>query len=199
MVGQNPHDDLWRRMLTGRAPEVHAERWILAKLPTEPRCDFCSAPFGGVGGGLLRRVFGRRPSSYNPRICNVCDEFFQSHPGGAEVELSLVFADVRGSTALAEGMSATEFSQVMDRFYTVATHAIADARGVIEKFVGDEVASLYVPGLTGADHAAHAIRAARATLRGTGHGGTEDPWLPVGAGVHTGVAYVGSVGSGGVT
>jgi adenylate cyclase len=128
----------------------------------------------------------------------VCDDYFRAHPGGAEIEVSVLFVDVRGSTSIAERMSPTEFSRVMDRFYTVATHAITETDGLIEKFVGDEVAALYVPGFAGVHHARKAVEAGRKILVDTGHDRPDGPWVPVGAGVHTGVAYVGSVGSGGV-
>jgi adenylate cyclase len=52
-----------------------------------------------------------------------------------------------------------------------------------------------VPGLAGADHARVAIDAAREILRVTGHGVGSKPWAPVGVGVHTGIAFVGAVGS----
>ena len=199
MTPSASNDELWRRILTERVPEVHAERWILSRLPSEPRCTWCNAPFDGFGGAVLKRVFRRAPSNYNPSVCNVCDDYFREHPGGAEIELSLLFVDVRGSSRLAEQMSPTEFSRVMDRFYTAATAVVARTSGLIEKFVGDEVAVLYVPGFAGRNHAAQAVRAAREVLAGTGHGSAEGPWLPVGAGVHTGLAFVGSVGSGGVS
>jgi adenylate cyclase len=53
--------------------------------------------------------------------------------------------------------------------------------------------------MSGLDHAAKAIDAARELLRETGHGSAVGPWIPVGAGVHTGIAFVGSVGDHGVT
>lgn len=194
----NEHDDLWRRIFTERVPEVHGERFLMGVIPSNPRCAWCKAPFGGVGGTVLRKVFQRYPSSFNPRLCNVCDHFFRTHPGGAEIGLTLLFADVRGSTRLAQQMSATEFSRLMDRFYSVATQTIVESDGLIEKFVGDELASLYVPGYAGPNHAQKAIRAAQALLMATGHTDPGGPWLPVGVGVHTGTAFVGSVGSAGV-
>ena len=55
--------------------------------------------------------------------------------------------------------------------------------------------ALFVPGFAGERHAERAIEAARALLEETGNRGDE-PWIPIGAGVHTGVAYVGRVGEG---
>jgi adenylate cyclase len=116
-------------------------------------------------------------------------------PGGAEVELSLLFADVRGSTGLAERMPAQEFSRLISRFYGAAGRVVDNWNGLIDKFVGDEVVALFVPGFAGEDHAARAVEAGRELLRETGNDGS-DPWVPVGAGVHTGVAFVGSIGEG---
>jgi adenylate cyclase len=56
------------------------------------------------------------------------------------------------------------------------------------------VVGLFLPVLAGQDHAAHAIDAAADLMRATGHGTPAGPWIPVGAGIHTGLAYVGTVG-----
>lgn len=119
--------------------------------------------------------------------------FCNEYPGGTELEISMLFVDVRGSTNLAERMSATEFSQLMNRFYTVATKALVKTDAFIDKFVGDEVIGLYFPLFTGPNHARAAVQAAQDLLRVTGHGDKKGPWLPIGVGVHTGIAFVGTV------
>ena len=119
--------------------------------------------------------------------------FCNEYPGGTELEISMLFVDVRGSTNLAERMSATEFSQLMNRFYTVATKALVKTDAFIDKFVGDEVIGLYFPLFTGPNHARAAVQAAEDLLRVTGHGDKKGPWLPIGVGVHTGIAFVGTV------
>jgi len=168
-------------------------RRLNRSIPSDPRCKLCDNPFGPPGN-LMRFVgFGR--SRLNRRICRGCIHALEKRPGGAEVELSLLFADVRGSTALAEQASAEEFSQLMARFYGAAATAVDRRNGIVDKFVGDQVVALFIPGFAGADHAADAIAAARELLAKTGHGNGE-PWIPVGAGVHTGVAFVGTVGEG---
>ncbi len=115
------------------------------------------------------------------------------YPGGAEVELSMLFVDARGSTILAEQMTAKDFSRLMDRFYKAATRVLIKTDAFIDKLVGDEVVALYLPLFAGANHAAAAIQAAWELLRVTGHQDSSAPWLPIGVGVHTGVAYVGVV------
>jgi len=146
-------------------------------------------------GSVILRPFGFGPSALNRRLCRACFKQIDKLPGGAEIELSLLFADVRGSTGLAERMPAREFSRLISRFYGAAGRVVDNWNGLIDKFVGDEVVALFIPGFAGEDHASRAVGVARELLRETGNDGS-DPWGPIGAGVHTGVAFVGSVGEG---
>jgi len=165
---------------------------MLKVLPTDPRCKLCNAPFRGVGR-LVAGLLGRQPSAKNPRFCGYCERIARTYRGGAEVELTLLFTDVRGSTTLAEQMTASEFSRLMNRFYDVATHVLINSDAWIDKLVGDEVIGLYLPFLP--DHAARAVEAARELMRATGQGSHDGPWIPVGVGLHTGTAFVGTVGA----
>jgi adenylate cyclase len=146
-------------------------------------------------GSVLLKPFGFGPSKLNRRLCRACFRHIEKHPGGAEIELSLLFADVRGSTGLAERMPAQEFSRLISRFYGAAAGAVDEWNGLVDKFVGDEVVALFIPGFAGEDHASRAIEAGLQLLRKTGNDGS-DPWAPIGVGVHTGVAFVGRVGEG---
>lgn len=132
-------------------------------------------------------------------MCTGCYTFLAQHHGGAEIEASFLFADVRGSTTLAEGMSSAEFHHLMDRFYATATKVVFDHDGGIDKFIGDEMVAMFFPLLSGERHAGHAVEAALALLRATGHEDAGGPWVPIGAGVHTGMAWVGAVGQGSQT
>jgi adenylate cyclase len=181
-------EELWRQMLTGEIPRLQSMRRIWGTLPSPPRCKLCNAPFRGPGG-VLMRVFAYGPSSLNRRLCRWCARAVHKHPGGAEVEISVLIADVRGSTALAERMAPEEFSKLMARFYGAAAEAIDDQDGIVDKFVGDGAVALFIPGFAGEDHAADAIAAARSLLERTHE-------IPVGAAVHTGVSFVGAIGEG---
>ena len=90
-------------------------------------------------------------------------------------------------------MSAAEFSRLMNRFYAVVTGVLIKTDGIVDKLVGDEVIGLYLPYLTGRDHARLALQAAQELLLATGHGNRAGAWLPVGVGVHSGTAFVGTV------
>jgi adenylate cyclase len=137
-------------------------------------------------------LMGRDQSRFNPRYCEPCERF--EHPGGAEVVLTMLFADVRGSTTLAEKMSALEFSRLINRFYTVATDVLVKTDAMVDRLIGDEVVGLFIPGLAGPEHARRAIQAAQSLLYLSGHDDPKGPWIPVGIGVHTGSAFVGVVG-----
>ena len=180
----------WRDVLLGIHPGLYRKRRLFKVIPSEPRCKFCNAPFHGIGGTLMSMI-GRRQYSKNPLFCEAC---LHEPVEGAEVEITMLFADMRGSTTLAEKMSATDFGNLMNRFYDTASHILVHSFAIIYKFVGDEVIGLYLPGTAGAEHAKRAILAAEALLLATGHDGNS-PWLPIGVGIHTGNAYVSLVGS----
>jgi adenylate cyclase len=189
-------EEFWRSYLTtGDFDKERRQRRFFRLLPGYPRCVNCYAPFHGVGSPVVRLLYGKRPSKLNPKLCNICEEFASDHQGGADIELSLLFMDVRGSTALAEQMTPMEFSQLINRFYTTASQILVSSDALIDKIIGDQVAGMYVPGFAGPDHAQQALRAAQRIMKKTGHDDTDGPWIPLGAGVHTGIAFVGSLGS----
>jgi adenylate cyclase len=184
-------EEEWYKMLTEGEPVPRHIYHLLGLLPSDPRCKLCAAPFKGLGGFLMH-LLGRDQSRYNPRFCEKCKVF--EHPGGAEVSLTMLFADVRGSTQLAEQMSAREFSRLINRFYATASHVLIQTDAMVDRLMGDEAIGLYIPGFAGPEHPKKAIEAARDLLRLTGHRDPNGPWLPVGVGVHTGQAFVGVVG-----
>jgi adenylate cyclase len=198
-------EDEWRAILDGTHPHLR-DPTPLRFIPSSPRCKLCKAPFRAPGGPILRR-FGFAPWPKNPHICGRCFSNLdlqsklcpradgETHIRGAEVEISMLFADVRGSSRIARTMSAIEFTRLMSRFYDVSRDVLFDRDAIVEKFVGDEVVGLFVPFLAGDEHARLAVDTARELLRATGHGSSDGPWVPVGAGVHTGNAFVGVVGS----
>ena len=174
-VDEDPVTIKWREMLLGTDPTLRKLRRFWERLPAAPRCKVCAAPFHGTGG-LLAKVFLRGESPDHPLICHACISPLGKHPGGAEIEISVLFADVRGSTALAERSSAADFRGELQRFYAVAGEAIDGNGGIIDKFLGDGVMALFIPMITGENHAARAIQAGRELLRGTA--GLMGPTVP---------------------
>jgi adenylate cyclase len=194
-------EKLWRAYLTGDHDDlgamVHMVKRFFALLPSSPRCRVCNAPFRGPGKPIAAVLgFGAGHGSLNPSLCVRCENIVKTHEVGIELEVTLMFADVRGSTTIAEELGPAAFHKVIDRFYRVATDALVASDALIEKLIGDEVAGIYAPGICGPNHGERALEAANALLEGTGHRDPDGPWVGVGAGIHTGTAYLGAVGSG---
>ncbi len=186
-------EELWKKLLMEGNVFMRRRRRLFALLPSNPRCVQCHRPFNGIGGAIFRLTTGLEKAQKNPRFCSGCYSFTGNFPGGAEVVLTMLFVDVRGSTTIAEQMNDTEFSRLMNRFYEVAINVLVRADAFIDKLVGDEVTALFIPGYAGEDHAAKAVGAGRELLKVTGHGKSKEPWVPVGVGIHTGRAWVGSI------
>jgi adenylate cyclase len=129
-------------------------------------------------------------------MCNSCFAYLSRHHGGAEIEGTLLFADIRGSTTLAESMSPGDYHVLLERFYSTALKVVFEYDGAVDKFVGDELVAMFFPLLTGERHVARAVDAAQALLRATGHEDPAGPWIPVGAGVNSGRIWFGAVGEG---
>lgn len=181
----------WDSVLTeGHAPLVKARR-LFRYLPSAPRCKLCNNPFGGPAGRMLA-VAGFSPSRKNPNLCSRCCDALPA--GGAEVDVAVLFADVRGSTALGEGGAATHFAALLNRFYDVATHTLLRHDAVIDKLIGDEVMAFFVRGISGPQYRAKAVLAGRQLLEAVGYGSGGGPWLELGVAINAGVAYVGNVG-----
>jgi adenylate cyclase len=180
-------EEMWERMLTGNVPRLHSMRRMWGALPSPPRCKLCNAPFRGPGS-VVMRVIGYGPSPLNRRLCNWCIRAISKKPGGADVEISLLFADVRGSTAIAERLPPEEYSRLIARFYGTAAEVIDEWDGIVDKFVGDEAVALFIPSFSENDPAANAMAAARELL--------EQADVPLGVGVHAGKCFVGTVGEG---
>ncbi len=171
-------------------------RRVFGILPSDPRCATCLAPFEGPGGTLVRVVFNKRRAVMNPLMCNTCEEQIRKMRYGLELEMSMLFADIRGSTPLAESMKPTDFKDLIEHFYSKTTHVLMHSFAMIDKLAGDAVSGYYLPGIAGKDYARKAIEAGEKMLQVTGHADPEGPWAPVGVGIHTGLAYFGAVGEG---
>lgn len=191
-------DEMWAKNLTEGNIRSRHYRHYFGRLPSNPRCVNCHRPFAGIGGTLLRLIQGVQKSDKNPRYCVDCHWVTSNFPGGAEIELTMLFVDVRGSTTMAENMNPLEFSSLMNRFYESTINVLVQADAFIDKLVGDEVTALFIPGFAGEQHARRAVAAGLGLLRVTGHGTEKGAWVPVGVGIHTGTAWVGSItGAGG--
>jgi adenylate cyclase len=206
MVDKKLYNETWYFYLTGHwhtpFPDelkswrsfINSQRKFYSFLPSDPHCHECGIPMAGFGGNALR-FMGSAPSSFSPKLCSACERTARQYEVGAELELAMIFADVRDSTPLAESKGPYEFKEIINRFYKETSRVLIAHNAMVNRLMGDQVIALFVPRFAGTNHARVALHAAQELLKVTGHGEANGPWVPVGAGVHIGLAYVGAVGS----
>ncbi len=184
-------DTVWADWFAGSAFAVDKRlRRINRLLPHDPRCKFCNVPFEGAGALFARTLLGKERSPLNPRFCNMCDEASRRFPGGAEVQMTMLFADIRGSTALSEKMRPAEYGRLIQRFYAASTKLIIASDGLVEKLAGDEVVAFWGAGFAGQDYVKKTIHVAQHLSRVLA-----DQGIPAGIGIHFGIAYFGAMGT----
>jgi adenylate cyclase len=186
---------MWRELFSGEHPELKRGRKMFRLMsPTaSDRCRLCYAGFNGFSAPVMRAL-GRAQWLRNPHFCEKCESVLAKERGGAEIEIAMLFADVRSSTQLAASMRPTEFAALMQRFFRAAIKIFSWSDAIVDKMVGDEVIGIYAPCLTGPDYRRRAVTAGLDLLRATGHADPGGPWLPIGVGVHSGETFLGSIG-----
>jgi len=181
------NEELWLQVFAVGAADLLDQRSFHSRLPSPPRCRLCKAPFRGIGGFFLSWK-GKRPAKRNPHFCNACDAFLENNPGGAEVPMALLYADIRQSTEFARAHTPVEVSRRINRFLNVATDAITQSDGFLLAFYGDCVFANWPPGFSGPDYVAKAVASSRALAEAS-----REAEIPVGIGVHSAEAYMCSV------
>ena len=188
-------DKRWHQLLTQGHRPLRIAHILFRHLPSPPRCKVCYNPFGGLGGKVVG-LFGFARSRKNPNLCTRCCDTLPS--GGSEIDIAVLFADVRGSTSMAERLEPSAYAALMNDFYRTATEVLVRHDAIIDKLIGDEVMALFIPGICGAGYRRRGAEAAIALLEAVAHRRPAEP-IPIGAAVSSGLAYVGNVGSAGVT
>lgn len=118
----------------------------------------------------------------------------QAALGGAVLEVTAVFADLRGFTTFSETSTPQQIVAMLNRYFEVATAEILAEGGTIVQFVGDALMALFNAPVRQADHA---VRAARAALRMQARiaAVAEPGWPRFRVGINSGDALVGNIGS----
>ena len=69
-------ENTWRNLLTqGESDEEKRRRRIFRMFPSKTKCKWCDLPFDHPASSLIHLIFKKKPSAFNPRFCNVCDDF----------------------------------------------------------------------------------------------------------------------------
>jgi adenylate cyclase len=195
--GVTPMNARWVAILRGESPLAlpqRAGRRVFALVPSSARCKFCNAPFRGRYAGAFKTV-GYTPSRKNPHICARCIE--RAPEGGAIVPVSVLFADVRGYTALCEQLEPEGVAALVQQFYETSSQALLGHEGLLGQIAGDEIEGIFVPGLAGSTYRRKAVEAARSLVRAVRYLDSATGGLEVGIGVASGEEFVGNVAGGG--
>jgi len=118
--------------------------------------------------------------------------------GGERQRVTVVFADIRGFSEFSTRSTPEVLVDVLNRHIAVATQAILEEGGTLDKFLGDAVMAYFNAPLSQADHALRAVRAAWKICRAVEETHANLPKasrLQFGVGVSTGDAVVGNVGA----
>jgi adenylate cyclase len=116
---------------------------------------------------------------------------------GHNNEATILFADIRGFTAYAENRDPKAVVAMLNTYFEIATRAILDYGGYVDKFIGDCVLGVFGVPVLRKDHVERAVRASLELMRQlqqqTNH---DNPFLSsVGIGIHTGHIVSGNIGS----
>jgi adenylate cyclase len=120
----------------------------------------------------------------------------QAALGGAEIEVTVLFADLRDYTAFSESSSPQEVVAMLNAYYGIAAPIVLAEGGTIDKFVGDAMMAVFNAPVAQPDHALRAARAALALQKAVGEFAEGHPsWPRFRVGINTGPALVGNIGS----
>lgn len=121
------------------------------------------------------------------------------HLGGETREISVVFADIRGYTRLAEQYAPAELMRILNEYLHILTGAVWEEEGTVTMFIGDALMAIFNAPLPQPDHAVRAVRAAwrmrEALERQTAATGAVLAPVQYGIGVNSGLAVVGNIGA----
>ncbi len=120
--------------------------------------------------------------------------------GGANQTITVLFADIRGFTALSEKENPEKVVGLLNRFFSAMSEIIFDRGGTLDKYLGDGLMALFGAPTASEKDADNAVNTAidmqkrlvalNSELRSEGY-----PEVSAGIGLHTGVATVGYIGS----
>ncbi|MCM0019408.1 MAG: adenylate/guanylate cyclase domain-containing protein [Tagaea sp.] len=194
------------RVVAGAAaltPADAAERKVLARVGADPDGAggtaivrlACQARLTGAGAVAMVPLLPAHATAATARAG-------EAQSQGRELDIVVLFADLRGFTGLSSGQLPYDTVFMLNRYFAAMGRAIESKGGTIDKFIGDGVMALFgVDGRTPRDAARQALDAARAmgeALAALNLDLAHDLKAPlrIGIGLHAGPAIVGEMGYG---
>lgn len=145
----------------------------------------------------IQTIFGQYVA---PEVVDTLVASGKNHFKGEECDVTIMFTDIRGFTAIADGLSPEEVVELLNAYFTPITALIRDARGTLDKFIGDALMAFWGAPMPVENHEQMAV----ATALQIGHALTDinkkllerfDITLTMGIGLHSGSVYAGNMGS----
>ncbi len=118
--------------------------------------------------------------------------------GGNRMEITTLFADIRGFTHFSESLSPEDLVKVLNRYLAVSAEAVLKEEGTIDKFLGDALMAWFNAPIAQPDHTLRAVRAAlgmRDSIQALHRELPPELHLHFGAGIHLGDAVLGLIGT----
>jgi len=120
--------------------------------------------------------------------------------GGVSQEVTVMFVDIRGFTAMSENMEASRVVEILNEYFTRVTDVIFDHGGTLDKYMGDAVLALFGAPISKRNDAANAVNSAIQIQRllvelNRDAAARQWPELRVGIGINTGSVIAGNIGS----
>lgn len=148
-----------------------------------------------------RAARGRLERYHSPGVVESIVQAEEGAIGGVKsAEVTVLFADLAGFTALSEALSPEDVSAILEGYFTHAVEAIFEEGGTLDKFIGDCVMAFFGAPVAQPDHAKRAVRAAIKILReldawNEARAAKDQPTLSMRIAINTGPVVVGDVGS----
>ena len=220
LTGSQHADEQDRRVLDMMAQGLGYQEMAAALNTTEEAVDrrvtdlFQRMAGGGSSGGVddLKRLHAAVVQSsaraetlsfYVPQQVVAGLELDASIAEQRELEVTVLFSDIRGFSTLSERLGAREIAEVVGRHLGAMAEVVAANGGTIDKFQGDAVMAVFGAPAPIEDHARCAVRCAlemqarQTELNSTGWGVDGVERLDVGIGLNTGIVMAGAIGGGG--
>ena len=194
-----------KKLVTGTKELVNGEYPVHVSIDSQDEIGLLADSFNEMSKGLelKDRYRDLMDMVVSPQIAEELrnqEEAGTLNLGGDRQQVTILFADVRGFTPLTQELPPEEILDLLNEYFEIASSIIEKYGGVIDKYIGDEVMSLFGAPLARADDAERALQAALALRNAIANLSKErealgKPSLLIGIGLASGEVVAGLMGS----